>query len=67
MAAVARLCVGCDEQLPAKHLRTQLAPPDNKWHEVRTHDLICLMNYLEREAVAQADIFTNPAWVDSRG
>jgi hypothetical protein len=47
--AVVRLCAGCADELPPKHLRTQLAPPDSKWHEVRTHNLTCLVDFLERE------------------
>lgn len=49
MSGVVRPCRGCGQPLSDKHLRTQLAPPDSKWHEVRTHDLACLMDFLEGE------------------
>lgn len=39
----------CGQDLPPKHLRVQLAPPDEKWHEVRVHDLACLLDFLEDE------------------
>lgn len=52
---VVRRCRGCDSDLPAKHLRTQLAPPDSKWHEVRTCTLSCLLDFLEDEEDRVAD------------
>lgn len=60
-----RSCRGCGQQLPDKHLRTQLAPPDHKWLEVRTHDLACLVDFLcrEEDADGQGELFTDPTWV----
>lgn len=43
-------CRGCGTQLESgNHLRTQLAPAKSKWHEVRTCDLTCLLDFLEQE------------------
>lgn len=58
MNDVVRPCAGCGEPLGPKHLRTQLAPPDSKWHEVRAHDLSCLLDFLEREEDGAGRIFT---------
>lgn len=60
-----RPCAGCGDQLGPKHLRTQLAPPDSKWHEVRTHDLACLLDFLqdEEELHGAGKVFTKPEWV----
>lgn len=69
MPPVVRLCAGCRDPLPGQHLRVQLAPPHNKWHEVRCHDLECLMDFLEREEngdVSQNEVFKNETWINSR-
>lgn len=50
MSDFVRPCAGdCGEDLPPQHLRVQLAPPHDKWHEVRVHDLACLLDFLEDE------------------
>ncbi len=54
MGEFTRVCAGCADPLPPKHLRVQLAPPDDKWHEVRVHDLACLLDFLEDEEEKQA-------------
>lgn len=49
MSEVVRLCAGCHEPLGPQHLRVQLAPPHEKWREVRVHHLTCLLDFLEDE------------------
>lgn len=65
MSSSARLCAGCNKALPPKHLRTQLAPPDSAWRELRTHDLECLLEALdaEYEANGAGRIFKRPEHV----
>ena len=58
MNDVVRPCAGCGAALGPKHLRTQIAPPDSKWHEVRTHNLGCLLDFLEREEDGAGKVFT---------
>lgn len=68
MSGVARLCRGCGHELPAKHLRTQLAPPDTKWHEVRTHDVHCLIDFLQDEEDRIDELrATEVAWKTTSG
>jgi hypothetical protein len=49
VSTFARQCRACGKELPPKHLRVQAAPPDEKWHEIRVHDLSCLIDFLEHE------------------
>lgn len=50
MSEFVRPCAAdCGDSLPPQHLRVQLAPPHEKWHEIRVHDLDCLLDYLEDE------------------
>jgi len=44
------LCKGCSKPLESgRHLRTQVAPPQTPWREVRTCNLHCLIDYLQDE------------------
>lgn len=68
MSAVApaiRPCAGCGDPLGPKHLRTQIAPPDSRWSEVRTHNLACLLDFLEEEEEKDGAgrLFTKREWI----
>lgn len=66
-AAHQHVCVGCNRVLPAKHLRVQLAPPDQRWAAVRAHDLVCLLDFLDDEEAGAGVVFTDPSWIDAPG
>jgi hypothetical protein len=61
------VCAGCQNVLPAKHLRVQLSPPDQRWAALRAHDLVCLLDFLDDEENGEGVVFTNPAWIDAPG
>lgn len=63
MSGFAHKCGACEEALPQKHLRVQLAPPDRPWFMVRVHDLQCLLDWLEDEDDGtRRQLFVKPEW-----
>ena len=63
------VCCGCNEVLPVKHLRVNVAPPDQKWEMLRAHDLLCFIDFLEDEETGDVErrVFTRPKWIDALG
>ena len=60
-------CAGCKAALEGKHLRVNFANPDTAWHQLRFHDLMCLLDFLEDEeqAAGAGVVFTSRQFIDA--
>lgn len=62
------ICCGCGNALENKHLRVNIAPPDQKWAMVRAHDLVCLLDFLDDEKDGESMVvFRRREWINALG